>query len=243
MKKKQYIVALGLAVTFSTTGYAANPALKEYVDTQVTILQSQIAAIPAGEQGPVGADGVQGPQGPAGAIGPQGDSGPGVASGGTTGQILAKASDNDYDTQWGNPLGPQYTFGQRAEGGIVFFVYMDSSNVQHILIAAETDEPGVYNWEAAVSQCDNKTTAGYTDWFLPNKAQLSALFNNRYAVSPTTSPGFNNPANNGGFQYTYYWCSSEGGDITTACNQDFFTGSQNNGSKVISLNVRCVRAV
>lgn len=32
--------------------------------------------------------------------GPQGDPGPGVDAGGTTGQILAKASGTDYDTEW-----------------------------------------------------------------------------------------------------------------------------------------------
>lgn len=49
---------------------------------------------PQGPQGPQGIQGETGPQGP------QGPAGPGVASGGTTGQILAKASGSDYDTQW-----------------------------------------------------------------------------------------------------------------------------------------------
>lgn len=39
---------------------------------------------------------AQGPQGPAGPVGS------GIPSGGTTGQTLAKASDNDYDTIWSN---------------------------------------------------------------------------------------------------------------------------------------------
>jgi hypothetical protein len=34
------------------------------------------------------------------AVGPKGDTGPGVAVGGTTGQVLAKASGTNYDTQW-----------------------------------------------------------------------------------------------------------------------------------------------
>lgn len=126
MNKKQHIVALGLAVTLSATGYAANPATKEYVDAKVTQLQSQIAAIPSGKQGP------QGSQGPAGAAGAQG---PGVAAGGTTGQILAKASNNDYDTEWVDGPGT-YTVGQQAMGGVVF--YVDSTG-QHGLIAARAD--------------------------------------------------------------------------------------------------------
>ena len=52
-----------------------------------------------GAQGPAGADGAQGPAGPAGADGADGQ---GVPTGGTTGQILAKTSNTDYDTQWVN---------------------------------------------------------------------------------------------------------------------------------------------
>ena len=47
--------------------------------------------------------GKTGPQGPAGKQGPAGDTGPagpGVAAGGTTGQVLAKKSNTNYDTEW-----------------------------------------------------------------------------------------------------------------------------------------------
>ena len=54
---------------------------------------------PKGDTGATGATGAQGPAGPAGATGP---AGPGVASGGSTGQILAKQSGTDYDTYWKN---------------------------------------------------------------------------------------------------------------------------------------------
>lgn len=37
---------------------------------------------------------------PRGKTGPQGPAGPGVATGGTTGQVLAKKSDANYDTEW-----------------------------------------------------------------------------------------------------------------------------------------------
>ena len=52
--------------------------------------------IPRGNTGP---QGPQGKQGPAGAPGP---AGPGVAPGGTTGQVLAKKSNTNYDTEWIN---------------------------------------------------------------------------------------------------------------------------------------------
>ena len=66
-----------------------------------------------GEQGPVGATGPQGEQGPQGDIGPtglqgvpgvQGDPGVGVVVGGTTGQVLTKKSNSDYDTEWTTPV-------------------------------------------------------------------------------------------------------------------------------------------
>ena len=49
---------------------------------------------PQGEQGAQGVQGIQGVQGPEGPEGPQGV---GVPSGGTTGQVLVKLSDSDFD--------------------------------------------------------------------------------------------------------------------------------------------------
>lgn len=51
-------------------------------------------------EGPPGPEGPQGPQGEQGEQGEQGDPGVGVPVGGTTGQVLAKASNADYDTLW-----------------------------------------------------------------------------------------------------------------------------------------------
>ena len=55
--------------------------------------------IPRGDTGPTGPTGKQGP---AGAPGP---TGPGVATGGTTGQVLAKKSNANFDTEWINAPG------------------------------------------------------------------------------------------------------------------------------------------
>jgi hypothetical protein len=80
---------------------------------------------PQGPQGKPGADGKTGPQGPAG---------PGVATGGTTGQVLAKKSNTNYDTEWINP----------TSGGTV------SVNVGETL----TGEPGT---NASVTNSGNET--------------------------------------------------------------------------------------
>ena len=55
--------------------------------------------IPKGETGDTGATGATGPTG---ATGSQGPAGPGLPSGGAVGQIIQKASSNDYDTEWVN---------------------------------------------------------------------------------------------------------------------------------------------
>lgn len=46
-----------------------------------------------------------GPQGPKGPAGPQGPAGQGIPTGGTTGQVLVKNSDTDYDTSWADQTG------------------------------------------------------------------------------------------------------------------------------------------
>lgn len=46
-----------------------------------------------------------GADGATGATGSQGPAGPGVPAGGTTGQVLKKASGSDYDTEWANESG------------------------------------------------------------------------------------------------------------------------------------------
>jgi len=86
---------------------------------------------PEGPQGPKGDTGDTGPQGSAGAAGeagapgeagPQGPAGEGVPTGGTTGQVLAKASGDNYDTEWVTPSsgGGGVTTGKAIAMSIVF---------------------------------------------------------------------------------------------------------------------------
>ena len=76
-----------------------------------------------GPQGPQGIQGETGPQGPTGATGsqgpqgPQGPSGVGVPSGGTTGQVLKKASNTNYDTEWGNVSGGTQLYAHKLVKG------------------------------------------------------------------------------------------------------------------------------
>ena len=65
-------------------------------------LQAVKAAIDAGGGG-AGPQGPVGPQGPQGNAGAAGADGPGVPAGGTTGQVLTKASNADFDSNWQSP--------------------------------------------------------------------------------------------------------------------------------------------
>ena len=57
----------------------------------------------SGADGSVGATGPAGATGATGATGSTGATGPGVATGGTTGQVLAKIDGTNYNTQWVTP--------------------------------------------------------------------------------------------------------------------------------------------
>ena len=61
---------------------------------------------PKGDKGDPGAKGAKGDKGDPGAPGAPGADGEGVPLGGTTGQILSKTSETDYDTEWVDPTTP-----------------------------------------------------------------------------------------------------------------------------------------
>lgn len=67
---------------------------------------SRVVGLSPGPQGPTGPTGATGPQGltgPAGDAGSDGADGVGVPAGGSTGQVLTKASGTSYDTEWAIP--------------------------------------------------------------------------------------------------------------------------------------------
>tara|TARA_R110000868_G_scaffold201832_5_gene449340 strand:+ start:570 stop:1544 length:975 start_codon:yes stop_codon:yes gene_type:complete len=68
---------------------------------------------------------------------------------------------------------------------------------------------------------------GYSDWFLPSKDELNALYQNRAVV--------------GGFANDFYWSSSQY-DSYYAWNQYFANGFQNYYNKFNTMRVRAVRA-
>lgn len=106
-----------------------------------------------GEQGPQGQQGIQGPAGmqgekgdkgdtgEQGPVGPQGDPGVGVPTGGTTGQVLAKKSGTDYDTEWIDQTGGGGSGEPGEDGGY----YQPSVDTEGNLTwtASKSDMPAV----------------------------------------------------------------------------------------------------
>lgn len=72
-------------------------------DTKQYVVSEYPARGEKGEKGDKGETGPQGPKGDKGDKGDTGGPGEGVAAGGLTGQVLAKKSDKDFDTEWIDP--------------------------------------------------------------------------------------------------------------------------------------------
>ena len=85
--------------------FEANESVQKLLETatyQQMFLRSKMndALRALTTDGPPGPPGPAGPAGPAGSAGPAGPAGPGVPAGGAAGQILAKVSSADYETEW-----------------------------------------------------------------------------------------------------------------------------------------------
>lgn len=79
----------------------------------------------------------------------------------------------------------------------------------------------------AASLCDQLVLNGFSDWFLPSKDELNALYLSKALV--------------GGFTEDFYWTSTEHGE-GSAWEQVFNTGAQYNANKNFLIRVRAVRA-
>jgi hypothetical protein len=118
---------------------------------------------PQGLKGDTGDTGPQGPKGDTGDTGPAGADGIGVPAGGTTGQILSKKTETDYDTQWVNPTGTADAVSFTPDGNI------EATTVQ-----------------GAIAELDGEKQAniGYTPENTSNKAtDLTTPDNTKYATT------------------------------------------------------------
>ena len=124
----------------------------------------------------------------------------------------------------GYKVKPRGVVSQFKHGG--FVVYEENG---HGLVAAITDL-GSMDWNSAKTACDELILNGYSDWHLPSKEELNALYvilKQRGAL--------------GGFAARYYWSSTEF-DFSLAWLQYFANGYQYSNGKYDSNYVRAVRA-
>jgi hypothetical protein len=147
----------------------------------------------------------------------------------TSGQQAATFSWKDKRTlsqieqMTGYKVKPSGVVSQFKHGG--FVVYEKDG---HGLVAAIIDlEP--MDWNTAITACEELILNGYSDWHLPTKEELNALYVNLYPIGV------------GGFASAYYWSSSENGN-DDAWIQHFGNGNQANNGKANASYVRAVRA-
>jgi len=86
-----------------------------------------------------------------------------------------------------------------------------------------------YTWQQAVDACNNLTAFGYDDWFLPDKIELSALYDNREQI--------------GGFSSGCYWSRTSSDNDYSKAFQKYFSieGTIYFFDKNSSEHVRCIR--
>lgn len=89
-------------------------------------------------------------------------------------------------------------------------------------------DSGKQSWSEAKKLCESLTNFGKSDWYLPSKSELDAMYKNKEAI--------------GGFADQWYWSSSEDeSDESKAWDINFNGGGQFSNNKNRQGLVRCIR--
>ncbi len=142
---------------------------------------------------------------------------------GSGGGLICAVSDQSTSATWG-------CYGTPISGADGTAIGTGSQNTIDI-------DAGCTTFGIAADICANLSLNGYTDWFLPSKDELNAMYQNKAVIDATAII-------NGGvaFVSTYYWSSSEYGNLR-AWVQYFADGNQYYPSKShLTPRVRAVRA-
>jgi len=143
---------------------------------------------------------------------------------GNGGGLVCAAYDQDEGSgiEWYNG---DYT----VTGAVDILIGTGQANTTAII-----NNQGAGSYAAIVS--DNYTIGAYSDWFLPSKGELNAMFLNRAIIDSTSIA-----VGGSSFADFYYWSSSEF-DNYFGWSQSFENGIQYGDLKKFSFRVRAVRA-
>lgn len=179
---------------------------------------------PVGPQGPKGDKGDTGDTGPRGPQGIQGEPGVGVPAGGTTGQVLAKASDTDRDTEW---IDVAPIIHNTASGSVASFSDGLPLPADQVTVGIEpVQDLHGYDHPWPVGGGENKFIPSYSAFTVENlyAGQLIGTGNGE-----TVSFALFDKGNNADISGVYFGLSGNGTDATAGVRW-----SVNNGSIVSS---------
>ncbi len=189
---------------------------------------------PAGATGPIGLTGATGPAGPTGAQGPPGTGGfvhyigelfgGGIVvsvwkTGGTEHGLIASLTDLNVSPQAWSNVTSGTTGSQSRVTGLV--------NTNAIL-----NQNG--HTSSAAKLCDDYTSGGFSDWYLPAAWELNQCYNAAFILSTVLGE-------TDGCKPDMYWSSTES-DADSAVYISFGIGMQNAFSKGNNAYVRAVRS-
>jgi hypothetical protein len=145
---------------------------------------------------------------------------------GNGGGLIAAPTDQSTGAEWG-------CYGTVVSGADGTVIGTGAQNT--IDIVNNNCSPNTAGNSIAADICDTLTIGGYSDWFLPSKAELNLMYQN---IGQGNILGLGNV---GGFASYYYWSSKEG-NYDYAWQQYFYSGGQGATYKYNTFYVRAVRA-
>jgi hypothetical protein len=164
---------------------------------------------------------------------------------------------------------PKHYIGEFHDGGIIFYLFTDSTEVEHGLIASLGDMSNSSSWGLyltnvancesfwdgksntsaivaagglatdAAGLCDAYSNEGFSDWYLPAFDELSLLYESDYLITKILDS--DDQISTKGMSRGYYWSSTEN-NSDSGIKMSFLNGSSMADNKFETCNVRAVRS-